>query len=60
MYGSLVIVADGGFSKFRKLLHDDQVQVSSHFVGCIMKDCPQVKVSVYYEGLSSGEGKCVL
>jgi 2-polyprenyl-6-methoxyphenol hydroxylase-like FAD-dependent oxidoreductase len=25
LYAPLVIVADGGFSKFRKQLHDDQV-----------------------------------
>ncbi|XP_067932592.1 squalene monooxygenase-like [Watersipora subatra] len=43
LYAPLVVVADGGFSKFRKQLHDDQVHLSSHFVGCIMKDCPQIK-----------------
>ncbi|KAF6029863.1 SQLE [Bugula neritina] len=41
----LVIIADGGFSKFRKHLHSEQVHVSSHFVGCIMKNCPQVKAN---------------
>ncbi|XP_051878994.1 squalene monooxygenase [Pristis pectinata] len=39
----LTVVADGLFSKFRKNLVKTQVSVSSHFVGCIMKDMPQFK-----------------
>lgn len=39
----LTIVADGCFSKFRKNLVSGKVRVSSHFVGCIMKDSPQFK-----------------
>ncbi|XP_072515254.1 squalene monooxygenase [Salminus brasiliensis] len=41
----LTIVADGCFSKFRKNLISGKVKVSSHFVGCIMKDCPQFKAN---------------
>uniref|UniRef100_UPI00398F6701 squalene monooxygenase n=1 Tax=Pristiophorus japonicus TaxID=55135 RepID=UPI00398F6701 len=39
----LTVVADGHFSKFRKNLVKSKVSVSSHFVGCIMKDSPQFK-----------------
>ncbi|KAM9308693.1 squalene monooxygenase [Gastrophryne carolinensis] len=39
----LTVVADGLFSKFRKDLISGQVKVSSHFVGCILKDSPQFK-----------------
>lgn len=39
----LTVVADGVFSKFRKDLISGQVKVSSHFVGCILKDSPQFK-----------------
>ena len=40
---SLTIVADGCFSKFRKELVGETVKVTSHFVGTLMKDCPQIK-----------------
>ncbi|XP_076136074.1 squalene monooxygenase [Alosa pseudoharengus] len=43
IHAPLTIVADGCFSKFRKSLVSGKVQVSSHFVGCIMKDSPQYK-----------------
>ncbi|KAI4873119.1 hypothetical protein NFI96_015540 [Prochilodus magdalenae] len=43
IYAPLVVVADGCFSKFRKNLVSGKVKVSSHFVGCIMKNCPQFK-----------------
>nr|QFF91438.1 squalene epoxidase isoform 3 [Potamotrygon motoro]QFF91439.1 squalene epoxidase isoform 4 [Potamotrygon motoro] len=39
----LTVVADGHFSKFRKNLVKTKISVSSHFVGCIMKDMPQFK-----------------
>ncbi|XP_060756921.1 squalene monooxygenase isoform X2 [Neoarius graeffei] len=39
----LTVVADGCFSKFRKNLVSGKVKVCSHFVGCLMKDCPQFK-----------------
>ncbi|KAI1894124.1 hypothetical protein AGOR_G00112590 [Albula goreensis] len=39
----LTVVADGCFSKFRKNLVSGKVKISSHFVGCIMKDSPQFK-----------------
>lgn len=39
----LTIVADGCFSKFRKDLSSLSVTVSSHFVGIVMRDCPQFK-----------------
>ncbi|XP_007905720.1 squalene monooxygenase [Callorhinchus milii] len=39
----LTVVADGHFSKFRKNLVKGKVSISSHFVGCIMKDSPQFK-----------------
>lgn len=47
IHAPLVIVADGGFSKFRKQLHDDEVQVHSHFVGFVMRNCPQIKVQCW-------------
>ncbi|XP_067458472.1 squalene monooxygenase [Thunnus thynnus] len=40
---ALTIVADGCFSKFRKSLVSGKARTSSHFVGCLMKDCPQFK-----------------
>ncbi|KAG7476181.1 squalene monooxygenase [Solea senegalensis] len=40
---ALTVVADGCFSKFRKSLVSGKARVSSHFVGCLMKDCPQFK-----------------
>ncbi|XP_038666103.1 squalene monooxygenase [Scyliorhinus canicula] len=43
LYSPLTVVADGHFSKFRKNLVKSKVNVSSHFVGCIMKDSPQFK-----------------
>ena len=38
---ALVVVADGCFSRFRKKFIKRSVQVSSHFVGLMMSDCPQ-------------------
>lgn len=35
----LTIVADGCFSKFRKELTTSEVQVPSHFVGMVLKNC---------------------
>ncbi|KAI2654962.1 squalene monooxygenase [Labeo rohita] len=43
IHAPLTIVADGCFSKFRKNLISGKAKVSSHFVGCIMKDSPQFK-----------------
>lgn len=43
IHAPLTVVADGCFSKFRKNLVSGKVKVSSHFVGCIMKDSPQFK-----------------
>ncbi|KAB5532981.1 hypothetical protein PHYPO_G00126300 [Pangasianodon hypophthalmus] len=43
IHAPLTVVADGCFSKFRKSLMSGKVKVSSHFVGCLMKDCPQFK-----------------
>uniref|UniRef100_A0AAV2MB66 Squalene monooxygenase n=1 Tax=Knipowitschia caucasica TaxID=637954 RepID=A0AAV2MB66_KNICA len=43
IHAALTVVADGCFSKFRKSLVSGKAQVSSHFVGCIMKDCPQFR-----------------
>ncbi|KAK3515742.1 hypothetical protein QTP70_030186 [Hemibagrus guttatus] len=43
IYAPLTVVADGCFSKFRKSLISGKAKVSSHFVGCLMKDCPQFK-----------------
>uniref|UniRef100_A0A4W4E861 Squalene monooxygenase n=1 Tax=Electrophorus electricus TaxID=8005 RepID=A0A4W4E861_ELEEL len=45
IHAPLTIVADGCFSKFRKNLVSGKVEVSSHFVGCLMKDCPQFKAN---------------
>ncbi|KAL6462297.1 hypothetical protein MHYP_G00287190 [Metynnis hypsauchen] len=45
IYAPLTVVADGCFSKFRKNLVSGKVRVSSHFVGCVMKDCPQFKAN---------------
>lgn len=42
---ALTIVADGCFSKFRKNLVSGKARTSSHFVGCLMKDCPQFKAN---------------
>lgn len=41
IHAPLTVVADGCFSKFRKSLISGKVKISSHFVGCLMKDCPQ-------------------
>ncbi|XP_068094120.1 squalene monooxygenase [Hyperolius riggenbachi] len=43
LHAPLTVVADGLFSKFRKDLISSQVKVSSHFVGCILKNSPQFK-----------------
>ncbi|XP_030636962.1 squalene monooxygenase isoform X2 [Chanos chanos] len=43
IYAPLTIVADGCFSKFRKALVSGKARISSHFVGCIMKDAPQFR-----------------
>ncbi|KAK1172489.1 squalene monooxygenase [Acipenser oxyrinchus oxyrinchus] len=43
LHAPLTVVADGCFSKFRKNLVTDNVSISSHFVGCIMKDSQQFK-----------------
>uniref|UniRef100_A0A672SX72 Squalene monooxygenase n=1 Tax=Sinocyclocheilus grahami TaxID=75366 RepID=A0A672SX72_SINGR len=43
IHAPLTVVADGCFSKFRKNLISGKAKVSSHFVGCIMKDSPQFK-----------------
>ncbi|XP_068180147.1 squalene monooxygenase [Antennarius striatus] len=42
---ALTIVADGCFSKFRKSLVPGKAHTSSHFVGCLMRDCPQFKAN---------------
>uniref|UniRef100_H3CS01 Squalene monooxygenase n=1 Tax=Tetraodon nigroviridis TaxID=99883 RepID=H3CS01_TETNG len=42
---ALTIVADGCFSKFRKNLVPGKARTSSHFIGCLMKDCPQFKAN---------------
>ncbi|KAM8871214.1 squalene monooxygenase [Spinachia spinachia] len=42
---ALTVVADGCFSKFRKSLVSGKARTSSHFVGCLMKDCPQFKAN---------------
>lgn len=42
---ALTVVADGCFSKFRKSLVSGKALTSSHFVGCLMKDCPQFKAN---------------
>ncbi|XP_070556790.1 squalene monooxygenase-like [Ptychodera flava] len=41
VYAPLTIVADGCFSRFRKNLVKTSVKTSSHFVGTLLKDCPQ-------------------
>ncbi|KAM7420222.1 hypothetical protein PAMA_014764 [Pampus argenteus] len=43
IHAALTVVADGCFSKFRKSLVSGKAHTSSHFVGCLMKDCPQFK-----------------
>uniref|UniRef100_A0A672S419 Squalene monooxygenase n=1 Tax=Sinocyclocheilus grahami TaxID=75366 RepID=A0A672S419_SINGR len=43
VHAPLTVVADGCFSKFRNNLISGKAKVSSHFVGCIMKDSPQFK-----------------
>ncbi|XP_022089762.1 squalene monooxygenase-like, partial [Acanthaster planci] len=43
IYAPLTVVADGCFSKFRKSLITTNVKTTSHFVGTIMKNCPQIK-----------------
>ncbi|XP_064010346.1 squalene monooxygenase [Pogoniulus pusillus] len=45
LHAPLTVVADGLFSKFRKTLISNKVTVSSHFVGCILKDAPQFKAN---------------
>ncbi|KAG8010323.1 Squalene monooxygenase, partial [Nibea albiflora] len=45
IHASLTVVADGCFSKFRKSLVSGKAHTSSHFVGCLMKDCPQFKAN---------------
>ncbi|KAG8441636.1 hypothetical protein GDO86_010716 [Hymenochirus boettgeri] len=45
IHAPLTVVADGVFSKFRKNLITGQVKVSSHFVGCILKNSPQFKAN---------------
>ncbi|XP_061529733.1 squalene monooxygenase isoform X3 [Phycodurus eques] len=45
VHAALTVVADGCFSKFRKGLVSGKAHVSSHFVGCLMKDCPQFKAN---------------
>lgn len=39
----LTIVADGCFSKLRKGLVKEVPEVKSHFIGILMKSCPQIK-----------------
>ncbi|KAF7691926.1 squalene monooxygenase [Silurus meridionalis] len=43
IHAPLTVVADGCFSKFRKSLVSGKAKISSHFVGCLMRDCPQFK-----------------
>ncbi|XP_073787559.1 squalene monooxygenase isoform X2 [Danio rerio] len=43
LHAPLTVVADGCFSNFRKSLSSETVQVCSNFVGCIMKNSPQLK-----------------
>ncbi|XP_051261403.1 squalene monooxygenase [Dicentrarchus labrax] len=45
IHAALTVVADGCFSKFRKSLVSGKAHTSSHFVGCLMKDCPQFKAN---------------
>ncbi|KAJ7985598.1 hypothetical protein DPEC_G00353730 [Dallia pectoralis] len=43
LFAPVTVVADGCFSKFRKSLVAGKARISSHFVGCIMKNSPQYK-----------------
>ncbi|XP_030604712.1 squalene monooxygenase [Archocentrus centrarchus] len=45
VHAPLTVVADGCFSKFRKSLVCRKARTCSHFVGCLMKDCPQFKAN---------------
>nr|XP_020467248.1 squalene monooxygenase [Monopterus albus] len=45
IHAALTVVADGCFSKFRKTLISGRANISSHFVGCLMKDCPQFRAN---------------
>ncbi|XP_068610833.1 squalene monooxygenase [Brachionichthys hirsutus] len=45
IHAALTVVADGCFSKFRKGLVPGRAHTSSHFVGCLMKACPQFKAN---------------
>ncbi|KAM3872805.1 squalene monooxygenase [Diretmus argenteus] len=45
VHAALTVVADGCFSKFRKSLVSGKAHTSSHFVGCLMQDCPQFKAN---------------
>ncbi|XP_039974100.1 squalene monooxygenase [Xiphias gladius] len=45
IHAALTVVADGCFSKFRKSLVPGKARISSHFVGCLMEDCPQFKAN---------------
>ncbi|XP_008321918.1 squalene monooxygenase [Cynoglossus semilaevis] len=45
IHAALTVVADGCFSKFRKTLVSGKAHTSSHFVGCLMKECPQFKTN---------------
>lgn len=45
IHAALTVVADGCFSKFRKSLVSGKAHTSSHFVGCLMTDCPQFKAN---------------
>ncbi len=41
LHAPLTIVADGCFSKFRRHLVQEKPVTKSHFVGVILKNCPQ-------------------
>ncbi|KAM6910136.1 squalene monooxygenase [Xenentodon cancila] len=45
VHAALTVVADGCFSKFRRSLVSSKARISSYFVGCLMKDCPQFKAN---------------
>ncbi|XP_034029382.1 squalene monooxygenase [Thalassophryne amazonica] len=45
IHAALTVVADGCFSKFRKSLVSGKAHISSHFIGLLMKDCPQFKAN---------------
>lgn len=45
IHAALTVVADGCFSKFRKSLVSGKAHISSHFVGCLMTNCPQFKAN---------------